>query len=535
MKRTTTETTTTADTTPTPTTTAPSPQESQFRAIRRAGVSLCAIECADPAATMQSNIKALNGKGAEIAILQWDLINGMQGLNGPGKAYATEAAPDGPIQTGNPAECLKILATSAPAKCLVFMLGAARIIQDGQGFNPSVIQALWNIRDPFKSRGSTLALLSPGFTLPPELARDIVTISEPLPDAAQLGAITDSICADAGIAPPIDAERAAVLDTLTGLGAFEAEQTLALSISKAGIDRGGLWERKVKAIEATPGLTVYRGKEKLADVAGLANAKALLSDTLKGALRCSCIVFADEIDKGLAASGTDSSGTTQDQLKALLSYIQDNDIIGATALGPPGTGKTLLAKALANEFGIPLVMMDLGAMKGSLVGQSEQNMRQALKVIHAISGGRALFLGACNRDQGLPPELRRRFSYLLLYFDLPAREEKDAAWTVHANRLRFQGATVSLRPDQTDRSALNDDGWTGAEIRNACLKAYAMNTTLAEAAQSIVPISRSASEMVLASRKGASGRYISASRPGIYTYTENQTPAIATGRQMETA
>ena len=512
-------------------TTSPPPPEHPFRSIRRAGVSLCAIETADPAATMRDVAKSLNGKSSETIICTHDLLNGLRGGNEPGQQYAAEVSPDGPIQSGNPAECLSLLAKTPPKSGIVFMLGADREIKDGQGYNPAVCQGIWNLRDTFKACGATLVLLSPSLTLPPDLARDVVVISEPLPGREALAAIVDSICDDAGIAHPTGAELASVLDTLTGLGAYEAENTLALNVRKSGIDKSGLWARKVLAIEATPGLSVYRGKERLGDVAGLANAKELLGATLRGSLRCSCLVFLDELDKGMAAAGSDSSGTTQDQLKALLSYIQDRDIIGATALGPPGTGKTLLAKALANEFDVPLIMMDLGAMKGSLVGQSEQNMRQALQVIHAISEGRALFLGACNRDQGLPPELRRRFSYLLMYFDLPDRAERDAAWAVHTTGLRFQGSTVALRPDQCDYATIDDSGWSGSEIKNACLKAFAMGTTLSRAAESIVPISKSAGEMVLASRKGASGRYISASRPGIYTYSETQT--APSGRIME--
>lgn len=508
----------------------PTPPEplAMFKQARSKGAPLVAVETPDPAATMAACVKLLNGKAQDCPILSHDLINGLRGLNAPGKSYCDEVAPDGPLTTGNPVECLAILAKTPPTpRGLVFILGAHRILSDGNGFNPSVCQAVWNLRDVFKAGnvGATLVLLAPSINLPPELARDVVTISEPLPDRPALAAVLDSLCQDAGITPPADADLAAVLDTLTGLSSFEAEQTLALSIRGGSIDRSTLWERKVRAIESTPGLTVYKGKEKLTDVAGLANAKALLGATLKGPLKCTCIVFIDEIEKSLAASGSDSSGTTQDQLKALLSYIQDNDIVGATALGPPGTGKTLLAKALANEFGIPLIMMDLGAMKGSLVGQSEQNMRNALRVVHAISDGKPLFLGACNRDQGLPPELRRRFSYLLMYFDLPQRDEKDAAWKVHSTALSFQGAKVSLRQNQVDRTGLDDTGWTGAEIRNCCLKAYAMDTTLKASARSIVPISKSASETILASRKAASGRYISASADEVYQYRETTTTA----------
>jgi SpoVK/Ycf46/Vps4 family AAA+-type ATPase len=46
----------------------------------------------------------------------------------------------------------------------------------------------------------------------------------------------------------------------------------------------------------------------------------------------------------------------------------------------PGTGKSAFAKALGNETGRPTLLLDLGALYGSLVGATEANVRQALKV-----------------------------------------------------------------------------------------------------------------------------------------------------------
>lgn len=525
-----------------PTAATPSKNVHPIKAIRRAGVSLCAIETPDPVATMNAIAEAFNGKEAETAFLQWDIVTGLRAWYSPrtGKpsqpavAWLAEAELE-PIRTTNPVECLAAIAQPdngkpfLPEGSVVYFLGTPRALQDGAQYNPGLCQAIWNLRDPFKARGCTLIMLGAAFTLPPELSRDIILITEELPDHGQLSQVITTTCGDAGITVPDGEPREAIIDTLLGLSAFEAEQALALSITATGIDRADLWRRKVKAIEATDGLTVYRGKEKLEDVAGNENGKTLMRNTMSGPLDPSCIVFIDEIDKGMAAANTDTSGTTQDQNKVLLSYMQDNDIIGSLFLGPPGTGKTLMAKALANEFGVPLIMLDLGALKGSLVGQSEQNARRALKIIHAISGGRALFLGACNRDAGLPPELRRRFSFQMLFFDLPDKTERAAAWKVHSCNLKLRGETVTIPPEHLTLPP-DDEGWTGAEIRNACLKSYAMGIPITEAAKTIVPISKSAGDIVLALRKAATGRYISASKPEIYTYREkDQTP---TARRM---
>jgi AAA+ superfamily predicted ATPase len=58
---------------------------------------------------------------------------------------------------------------------------------------------------------------------------------------------------------------------------------------------------------------------------------------------------------------------------------------GIALLGPPGTGKSLSAKAISQSLGQPLIRFDVGRVFGSLVGQSEQRVRSALKLIEAIA------------------------------------------------------------------------------------------------------------------------------------------------------
>src|SRR5688572_31590774 len=58
---------------------------------------------------------------------------------------------------------------------------------------------------------------------------------------------------------------------------------------------------------------------------------------------------------------------------------------GVLLLSPPGCGKSAFAKALGNESGRPTLILDVGSLLGSLVGQSEANTRQALRVIDAMA------------------------------------------------------------------------------------------------------------------------------------------------------
>ena len=57
---------------------------------------------------------------------------------------------------------------------------------------------------------------------------------------------------------------------------------------------------------------------------------------------------------------------------------------GILVLGMPGCGKSMIAKAIANEFAMPLLRLDINRMMGKYVGESEANLRKALKIAEAI-------------------------------------------------------------------------------------------------------------------------------------------------------
>ena len=57
------------------------------------------------------------------------------------------------------------------------------------------------------------------------------------------------------------AAKSKTVDILRGLSAFAAEQVVAMSLSKDGIDEETLWQRKKRMIEQTPGLQVWKGGE----------------------------------------------------------------------------------------------------------------------------------------------------------------------------------------------------------------------------------------------------------------------------------
>lgn len=473
-------------------------------AVRRAGVPIAAIETSDPAATIVGCIKALNGKAESTPIMRWDICRGLVGLNKVGVELANRIAPEGPIQTGNPAECLALLEKEQKIEgILCFFLSAHRFI-----VSDSIAQGLWNLRDAWKATGSTLVLLCPAIRLPDDLTHDVVVITEPLPNQAEIGTIVDSIAKDAGLAQVEEKDK--VVDTLLGVSAFAAEQALAMSITReGGVNRDELWERKRKMVEQTPGLSVWRGKESFADIGGLDNIKTFLGRILgSGKNPVRCIGFIDEIEKMFSGSSNDSSGVSQDQLRVFLTEMQDANVPGIILIGPPGTGKSAIAKGAGAIAEAEVLSIDTGAMTGSLVGESQAKIRKAMATFRSVSQGKGLFIATCNKISSLPPELRRRFTLGTFFVDLPTRAERKSIWKLWL--ARYGMATDAVLPD--------DNGWTGAEIRACCDVANRADLSLVDAASFIVPVSKAAANDIDALRKMASGRFISASTPGIYKY-----------------
>lgn len=58
---------------------------------------------------------------------------------------------------------------------------------------------------------------------------------------------------------------------------------------------------------------------------------------------------------------------------------------GVLLIGVPGTGKSLTCSALASTYEMPLLRLDMGAIFASHVGESEGNMRNAIKIAQAIA------------------------------------------------------------------------------------------------------------------------------------------------------
>lgn len=176
---------------------------------------------------------------------------------------------------------------------------------------------------------------------------------------------------------------------------------------------------------------------------------------------------------------------------------------GALLIGIPGTGKSLSAKAIASVLGIPLLHFDIGAIFGSLVGQSEERLRNTLKIIDTISpcvvwideiekslasggldggvskrvlgsiltwsqeNGRSFLVATANDVSGVPPEMLRKGRFDEIFFvDVPNKEERHEILSIHIQKRRRNVKNFEL-----DVLVDASQNMTGAEIEQSVVDA----------------------------------------------------------------
>lgn len=183
---------------------------------------------------------------------------------------------------------------------------------------------------------------------------------------------------------------------------------------------------------------------------------------------------------------------------------------GIMLLGVQGGGKSLAAKAVAGSFSVPLLRLDFGALYNKFYGETEKNLRHALRIAETmapcvlwmdeIEKGVAhsdtddglsqrvlgslltwmaerhspVFVVATSNDiERLPPELVRKGRLDEIFFvDLPDKESRRGIFDIHLRRR-------NLAPSGFDLSLLASasEGFTGAEIEQAIVSSlYAAQT-----------------------------------------------------------
>ncbi len=494
----------------------------RIKAARSSGVPLVWITTPDQPAMLARLRAGWNGTPAPM--LRWDSAAGLRPLNKAGEDIVAALLATDPSLAYNLAACLGAIDAEAPDDTLVVVSMADAVLKDDR----TAQQAVVNVRDAFKATHRTLICLSEGVAIPSVLHSDFLTLEEQPPDAERIRAIITQTLDDArgafDFAEPDDATTDHAITSLIGLHSFPIEQAIALSLRERGaLVDDDLQERKRAIVRQIPGLSMPKPDLPLDCLGGLSQIKQYARHLFAGKRRPTLIVILEELEKAIGASTTESSGTTADQVAVMLTAMEDKRWGGLIAVGPPGSGKSQFAKSLGPTYGAPVMVLDLGNAKGSLVGESEAKIRNAVATISTMGGAHVMFVASCNALQSVPPPLRRRFTHGVWYFDLPNAEERANIW--HIQLTAYALPLDAPRPDDT--------GWTGAEIRNCCEMADSFGVTPAEAAQYIAPVSQSDPESITKLRGLAVGRWLNASAPGRYTLPESGRASSPAGRRFQ--
>ena len=436
----------------------------------------------------------------------WDIDQGLRLSGGTDGSTADTAAGADPLAA---VRALSAMADDENPSLLV-LVNFHRFLNSAE-----VVQAMARQIVQGKNNRTFVVVLSPVVQIPTELEKLIVCIEHELPDRNQIEEIAHGVATEDGELPDgVDLQR--VLDAACGLTRYEAEGAFSLSLVRHGrIEPSSIWELKSQTLTKSGLLSLHCGSESFADLGGLESLKAFCLRAMRP-----------------------HNGSTR-ALKAR----------GVLLLGVPGTGKSAFCKALGNETGRPTLTLDVGALMGSLVGQTEERTRRALRIVDAMqpavlfvdevekalsgvagsgqsdSGVSARMFGSllswlndhesdvfvvctANDVAKLPPEFCRAERFDGLFFlDLPGKQQKQAIWRMY----------LDLFGIEADQRLPDDQHWTGAEIRACCRLAALLDVPLVQAAQNIVPVAVTSAESVDQLRNWASGRCLSADTVGIYT------------------
>ena len=508
-----------------------------FTDARAVSTPLVAVRSFDPRSSISTIQKTLGDESESTPLVSWDAIHGLAGLTDTGSAAVAAMCTASGVERDATVDLPLALAAleSAEEDVIAFIHNPHMFWNEDK----KIIQGELNLRNTYKAHGNMLVnLIGAGDDLPVELQQDTLLLEEPLPTREELATIVKETfayaaqekkyakCKDAATPKVI----AAATDALIGLGQFPSEQATAMQLDKlTGIlDNDSLWSRKRDIVSMNPGLTYHNGTETLLDMYGVESVKNFGTKLILGKGSPALLLRMDEIEKQFAGNGTDSSGTKGNLMQEFLTWVNDRKVICSLFLGVPGSSKSFSVYCLGGEFHKPVINYNVSAMEHEHVGVSSRHMRNANRTLDAISDGRIWLCATANSLRGLPPELISRFQVGgIFFFDAPDQQEREGI-------LDLKIKAYGLDPNQERPDMVN---WTGRDIENCARKADLLGVSLVEAGQYVVPLLTSHKEEMDALRQSANGRFLSASKPGVYEYVapvERHTPKVTVteGRKM---
>lgn len=370
-----------------------------------------------------------------------------------------------------------------------------------------------------------------------QLQRQGMTIKIDLPNEDEMYSIIKEYIDDYRNEIPIEWDNSDIREaasTLAGVTRIEAENVIAALIANKCIRKSDMDEiryAKDRLFSDISGLEKIDVDESVKDVGGLAGLRKWLDEKKE--------LLTPEKRDELRSKGLQPPR-------------------GILLVGVPGCGKSLSAKSISANWKLPLYRLDFATVQGSYVGQSEQQLKDALttaenvapcilwideieKGLSGATGGagdggvstrmvgqflfwmqeckKQVFVVATANDVSmLPSELLRRGRFDELFFvDLPTAEERKEILALYMRKylnLDFSG-------EFADKIVELSDGFTGADlestVRDLAYRSIANDNfvmsaeNIINAFNNVVPLSQTSPEKIESIREWGKERAVPAS------------------------
>jgi AAA+ superfamily predicted ATPase len=446
----------------------------------------------------------------------------------PSKGLRRAGMPNAIYDTAQPAMALAHVEAS-PIAAVYHFVGLGAHLAD-----PVIAAKLKDAARKFATRSGAVFLSGDDAELPETVRDQVMSFALPAPDAAEYRALLQRVVRDLSVRMPVrvslgESDAARLIANLNGLTLLDAERILTRAILEDGClsseDLDSVVRAKRELVERDGLLEYFSPQQGMSEIIGL--------DGLKGWLAKRRLIL-----------------TEPERAKEFgLSFPK-----GILLLGIPGCGKSLCAKAVASEWALPLIRLDVGALYNKYVGETERNFRRALATAEryspvvlwideiekafAPSGsdmdgglstrvlggflswlqdhtGEVFLVATANDIERLPPELLRKGRFDEIFFvDLPSTDARREIFRLHLTRRGQSAATFDLAA-----LAAAADGFSGAEIEQAVVSAlysaFSARTALTTAAlydelSRTRPLSRTMGERMHALRAWARERTVAA-------------------------
>lgn len=323
---------------------------------------------------------------------------------------------------------------------------------------------------------TTIIIVSSVVEVPQEIEKYVSFLEIALPDDGEINTLIDQHIEvnNYDSSKFTSKDRAELMPSLKGMSAYEIDRMLDMAMSSNGTlsaeDREMILLQKKQMVRKSGVLELINTPGSIDEIGGV--------EVLKEYLKKKAEIYA-------RLPEAREFGVTTPK--------------GVFLVGMPGCGKSLCAKATAAQFKVPLLKMDMGSMMGKYVGESEANLRKALRIAEAAApcvlwideiekafsgvGGHndiltrmfgyflswmqekesAVYVFAtANNASNLPPELKRKGRFDEIFcVNLPNAIEREEIFKVHIGK-KGRSATIIDYKKLTDAT----EGFNGADIES---------------------------------------------------------------------